>query len=80
MKLWQWLLLLGIVYVSFLAGAILGSEVIYIVEDSPTINNGWTDVLQEVDHEDNASVPHQGDQARDWLVRCTDYAFRRGTQ
>lgn len=80
MKLWKVLAVLGLMSVSFTAGAIFGGEVVYIVEDSPTTNNGWTDVLQEVNHEVNASVPHQGEQTGDRLVCSTDYAFRRGTQ
>jgi hypothetical protein len=80
MKIWQWFLLLGIIHVAFIAGAIFGSEVIYIVEDTPTLHNGWGSIVQEVSNEDNAIVPHQSEQARDWLVCCSDYAFWRGTQ
>ena len=78
--MWQVLLLLGIIGTSFMIGALLGSEVVYIVEESPTILNGWGDLVQEVSHEDNASVPYQSIQARDWLVCCSDYAYKRGTQ
>jgi hypothetical protein len=60
MKIWQWLLLLGIVYVSFLLGVICGeARVICVSEDYPTTHNGWRTLVQEVRYEETTKFSYR---------------------
>ena len=80
MKIWQWLLLLGIIYMSFLLGCTWGkATVICITEDYPTTNNGWKDLVQEVRYEDSTGLSYRNKQAWHQVVRLPSNTNGLGT-